>query len=171
MIPEEPTQDNIQQLIDKLPYGINPIERLILCNDGTVQTLLSVLFGVPVKVEILSQQQIGDIGILRWIKLVAVYTTKSALSPAPEEEIVACLAESVIPLKNNPEGFLTAIREQKMGIGQILKATGLKQERQVFGLYADENVIARNYRISGDVEMIITETFPREAIKKAAGKI
>ena len=181
-ISEQPTENNIQQLIDKLPTGINPLERVILCHDGTVQSLLSVLFGVPVKVEVLSQQTVDDIGILRWTKLVAVYPARSAKLPdihidpsgsdivIPSHEVTACLAESVIPFKNNPEGFLTAIREQSMGIGQILKATGLKQERHVFGLYADENVIARNYHISGDVEMIITETFPREAIKKA-GKI
>lgn len=164
-ISEEPTETNIQQLIDKLPKDINPLERVILCHDGTVQTLLSVLFGVPVKVEVLSQQTLPDIGILRWTKLVAVYPLTDMIFPG--YEITACLAESVIPFKNNPEGFLTAIREQNLGIGQILKATGLKQERHVFGLYADENVIARNYRISGDVEMIITETFPRDAIKKA----
>lgn len=182
-ISEQPTEENIQQLIDKLPKDINPLERVILCHDGTVQTLLSVLFGVPVRVEVLSQQTLDGIGILRWTKLVAVYPDRELrmndIHGAPSEppvtvgipsiEITACLAESVIPFKNNPEGFLTAIREQVMGIGQILKATGLKQERQVFGLYADENVIARNYRISGDVEMIITETFPREAIRKAGG--
>jgi len=167
-ISEQPTEKNIQQLIDKLPKDINPLERVILCHDGTVQTLLSVLFGVPVKVEVLSQQELPDIGILRWTKLVAVYPLTDMIFPG--NEVTACLAESIIPFKNNPEGFLTAIREQSMGIGQILKATGLKQERHVFGLYADENVIARNYHISGDVEMIITETFPREAIKKA-GKI
>ncbi len=179
-ISEEPTQDNIQQLIDKLPAGINPLERIILCHDGTVQTLLSVLFGVPVKVEILSQQFFPGMAIiLRWTKLVVVYPPSSAKLPdihgAPSEtditfpgyEVTACLAESIIPIEGNPEGFLTAIKEKNMGIGQILKATGLKHERQVFGLYADENVIARNYRILGDVDIIITETFPREAIKKA----
>lgn len=166
-ISEQPTETNIQQLIDKLPKEINPLERVILCHDGTVQTLLSVLFGVPVRVEVLSQQTLDGIGILRWTKLVAVYCGDPSI---PGQEVTACLAESVIPFKNNPEGFLTAIREQNMGIGQILKATGLKQERHVFGLYADENVIARNYHISGDVEIIITETFPREAINKAGIK-
>jgi len=181
-ISEQPTEKNIQQLIDILPAHINPLERVILCHDGTVQTLLSVLFGVPVKVEVLSQQELPDIGILRWTKLVAVYPPTSAKLPdlhgSPSEtdmifpwnDVTACLAESIIPFKNNPEGFLTAIREQSMGIGQIIKSTGLKQQRHVFGLYADENVIARNYRISGDVELIITETFPRDAINKA-GKI
>ncbi len=178
-ISEQPTEINIQQLIDKLPTGINPLERIILCHDGTVQTLLSILFGVPVKVEVLSQQTVGDIGILRWTKLVAVYPAKSAKLPDvhidpsgsdmvhPPREVTACLAESIIPFRNNPEGFMTAITEQKMGIGQILKATALNQERHVFGLYADENVIARNYCISGDVNIIITETFPRGALRKA----
>jgi chorismate-pyruvate lyase len=167
-ISEQPTEKNIQQLIDKLPKEINPLERVILCHDGTVQTLLSVLFGVQVKVEVLSQQELPDIGILRWTKLVAVYPLTDMIFPGTE--VTACLAESIIPYKNNPERFLNAIRERSMGIGQIIKSTGLKQERHVFGLYSDENVIARNYRITGDVELIITETFPRDAINKA-GKI
>lgn len=155
---EKTTDLNIQQLIDKLPAGITSVERVILCSDGTVQTLLSVLFGVYVKVEVLSQKELPGIGILRWTKLVAQFDK--------DNEIVACLAESIIPFKN-PDVFITDLNEQKMGIGQILKSRGFKQERQVFGIYADDNVIARNYRIFGDVEIIITETFPREAIKKA----
>ena len=164
MISEQPTEENIQQLIDEIPTRptINALERIILCHDGTVQTLLSVLFGVPAKVVVLSQQTLPDIGILRWTKLVVQYQ-------ASDQEIVACLAESFIPFKNNPEGFITAIQEKKMGVGQILKATGLKQERHVFGLYVDENVIARNYCIKGDVDIIITETFPREAIRRGGG--
>jgi len=156
---EQITETYIKDLIDKLPVGITSVERIILCQDGTVQTLLSVLFGMPVKVEVLSQKELPGIGILRWTKLVAQFEPSG-------QEIVVCLAESIIPFKN-PEAFITAINEQKMGIGQILKATGLNQGRHVFGIYADENVIARNYRIFGDVEIIITETFPREAIKKA----
>lgn len=159
-IEEQPTENKIKELIDKLPSGINPIERIILCHDGTVQKLLSVLFGVQVKVEILSQYEIKDLGIIRWIKLVAVCPEK--------DHIVTCLAESLIPFKNNTPEFIAAIQEKRLGIGQILKLASLKQDRHVFGLYADDNVIARNYRISGDVEIIITETFPREAIKKAS---
>ncbi len=158
-VAEQPTKDNIQQLINKLPIGLSSIERVILCHDGTVQTLLSVLFGVPVEVVVLSQQTLPDIGILRWIKLVTAPSGSN-------KEIIACLAESLIPFKNNPEGFITGIKECNMGIGQLLKSLGLKQERQVFGLYVDDNVIARNYRISGDVDIIITETFPRKAIEQ-----
>lgn len=164
-IPEEPTQDNIQQLLDSLPPNLTPVERVLLCQDGTNQTLLSILFQTPVKVHVLSQIELIPYQvIIRWIKLVAEYSD--------ENKVTVCLAETVIPMKANSPGFLTAIKEQNMGIGQILKATCTDYERRIFGLYADENIVARNYQITGEgVDVMITETFSREALKKAEDMI
>lgn len=162
-IHEEPTQDNIKELLNSLPPNLTPVERVLLCQDGTNQTLLSILFQVPVKVHVLSQIELIPYQvIIRWIKLVAEYSD--------ENKVTVCLAESVIPIKANCEGFLTAIKEQHKGIGQILSATCTSYERRIFGLYADENIVARNYRITGEgVDVVITETFSREALKKADG--
>ena len=185
MIPEEPTQDNIQQLLNSLPPNLTPVERVLLCQDGTNQTLLSILFRTPVKVQVLSQHELIPYQvIIRWIKLVAVYPERSVKLPdqhgAPSEtdmvfppyEVTVCLAESVIPMKANSLGFLTAIKEEQKGIGQILSATCTNYERRIFGLYADENIVARNYQIIGEgVDVVITETFPREALKKAGGTV
>ena len=165
MIPEEPTQDNIQQLLNSLPPNLTPVERVLLCQDGTSQTLLSILFKVPVKVQVLSQHELIPYQvIIRWIKLVAEYSE--------DNRVTVCLAESVIPVKGNNPGFLTAIKEQQKGIGQILSSTCTYYERHIFGLYTDENIVARNYQITGeDVEVVITETFSREALKKAEGMV
>jgi chorismate-pyruvate lyase len=164
-IPEESTQDNIQQLLNSLPPNLTPVERVLLCHDGTNQTLLSILFDTPVKVQVLSQLELIPYQvIIRWIKLVAEYSD--------ENKVTVCLAESVIPMKANSPGFLNAIKEQNMGIGQILSATGINYERRIFGLYADENIVARNYQITGEgVDLVITETFSRKALKKAGGMV
>ena len=164
-IPEEPTQDNIQQLLNSLPPNLTPVERVLLCHDGTSQTLLSILFQVPVKVKVLSQHELIPYQvIIRWIKLVAEYSE--------ENKVTVCLAESVIPMKANYAGFLTAIKEQQKGIGQILSATCTSYERRIFGLYADENILSRYYQIIGEgVDIVITETFSREALNKAEGMV
>lgn len=153
MIAEEPTEENIKQLIDSIPPDITALERLLLCNYGTVQTLLSVMHKTPVKVQVLSQMDLGDV-IIRWARLMT-------------NEITVCLAESIIPKNSNPPGFLTAVEERKFGIGQIIKTCGLRTERVIIGLYRDENIIARNYKICGDVSVLITETFSRVAIWQA----
>lgn len=162
-IPEEVSQDGIQHLLDKLPLNLTPIERVLLCNDGTNQTLLSVLFQMPIKVEVLSQPDFAPYKvIIRWTKLVAEYSD--------DNKATVCLAESVIPLESNSEWLITAIGQKQLGIGQILKEMNKSYERRIIGLYADENVVARNYRIIGEgIDFVITETFPRQALKKAEG--
>lgn len=160
-IHEEPTQDHIMVLLNSLPPNLTPVERVLLCHDGTSQTLLSILFQIPVKVQVLSQQELIPYQvIIRWIKLVAEYSE--------DNRVTVCLAESIIPMKANNQSFLTAIKEQNMGIGQILSSTHTTYERRIFGIYADENIVARNYQIVGEgVDVVITETFSREALKKA----
>jgi len=159
---EEPTEENLKQLIDAIPGGLSPVERVLLCNYGTNQTLLSVLFEIPIRVTILSQHSFGDT-IIRWAQLVAEYS--------PNNVVTVCLAESVIPKQKNPRGLLAALGEGKMGIGQILQACQLKTRREILGFFADDNIIARTYTLTGDVEILITEIFPREAIRKAEGMV
>lgn len=159
---EEPTEENLKQLIDAIPGGLSPVERVLLCNYGTNQTLLSVLFEIPIRVTILSQQSFGDT-IIRWAQLVAEYS--------PNNVVTVCLAESVIPKQKNPRGLLAALGEGKMGIGQVIQACQLKARREILGFFADDNIIARTYTLTGDVEILITEIFPREAIRKAEGMV
>lgn len=162
-IVEEPTEENLKQLINSIPSKLSPVERVLLCNYGTNQTLLSVLFEIPIKVKILSQHSFGGDTIIRWAQLAAEYS--------PDNVVTVCLAESVIPRQKNPPGFMTAIREQKMGIGQVIQACQLKSERSILGFFANDNIIARNYTLTGDIEVLITEIFPRDAIRKAEGMV
>lgn len=165
---EEISTESIKNMLKKIPDNLSPVERLILANESTVQTLLSVLFKVPVEVEILDQidTQSNPSVIIRWSKLVASYS--------PECKITVCLAQSVIT-SDNP-GFMNGIREKMMGIGQLIAAKELVTRRRIRGFYTDENVFSRIYEIE-DVSMtesgshiscLITEVFPKEAFNKAS---
>ena len=165
---EEINTESIKNMLKKIPDELSPVERLILANESTVQTLLSVLFKVPVEVEILKQMdtQSNPSVVLRWSKLIANYS--------PDCKITVCLAQSVIT-SDNP-GFMNGIREKKMGIGQLIAAKELMTRRRILGFYSDENVFSRIYQIEdvrmtesgGHINCLITEVFPKEAFSKAS---
>lgn len=151
-INEEVTEANIKQLIEGMPEGLSPLERVILCNEGTVQTLLSVIFHEPISVQVISQLEFASV-IVRWTKIL-------------NGSLTVCLAESVINKECTSSEFLSEIREKKLGLGQIIKAHKLNTERLLIGFYADDLIFARNYKIIGDSDIILTEVFPREAYRK-----
>ncbi|MDO9556064.1 MAG: hypothetical protein Q7J82_00565 [Coriobacteriia bacterium] len=166
---EEVTTLNIQSLIDKIPvnsderYRLSPLEKVILCNDGTVQTLLSVLFGVPIKVEVLHQEDLG-LYILRQSQLIAEY--------APDNIIQVCWAESMISKSGNPEGFITGIMERGMGIGQLITALGINTRRELKAMSCGRELFTRSYKIYNvgekqpNIDIMITEIFSRGVYKK-----
>ena len=161
-VSEEATETYIEQLLAAIPPMTAPVERLILCSDGTVQTNLSILFRVPVTVEVLSQEQIlqAEEAIIRKVRLVAQYS--------PQQQITACIANSIIPLNANSREFIDAINEKKLGIGQILKAMGYRYERHVSGIYANEYEISRDYTIIGEnLYLTINEVFSRNMLTRA----
>ena len=159
-------KDNIKKLIEKIPQDSTPLEKIILANEGTVQTLMSVVFGVPIKIEVLSQIE-TETYIVRWVRLVADYGDNLT--------ITVCLAESIIDKNDIFEGFLTGIREKSMGIGQLLSACGIRTQRELLGFYSDKNTFSRNYSISTygyDIragrgfKIIITEVFQKSAFER-----
>ena len=154
------TNDNVanEALLESLPEGLTAVERIIMANEGTVQTLLSLLCGVPVTVTVISQLAQANI-IIRWSKLVIC-------GEHPAERTV-CLAESIIS-ESNPEGFLSMINEKQMGIGQIIKRIGLQTSRVIHGYHIDASTIARTYSIRGDCQAVITEVFDRRTIMRVA---
>lgn len=166
---EEINEESITEMLKQIPDNLSPVERLIICNEGTVQTLLSVLFKVPVKVVVLSQRELCQIElnkvIIRWSKLVACYE---------ETEITVCLAESVIT--SNNQGFITGIREKTLGIGQLISSKALVTRRRLLGFNSDQFSFARNYIIEdigmtppgSHVNCLITEVFMKEAFTKAS---
>ena len=160
---EEVDKGNITKLLESLPHGLNATERMIMVNEGTVQTFLSVLCNIPVKVEVISQYEMADV-IIRWSKLV--------IEDRGGIQTVVCLAESVIPtsdigISNCPD-FITMINDREKGIGQIIKEVGFKTTRHIKGFHSDSNTFARTYTIGGEINMVITEVFNRETIAKVS---
>ena len=150
-VSKEATGTSITQLLEAL----SPVERLILCSHGMVQTNLSTLFRVPVRVEVISQERSSD-EIYRQVRLVAQY---------PNKQVTACTARSVIPIQSNNKEFINAINKKKLGIGEILKAMGQQYERHISGIYANEHEISRDYAITGDnLYLTITEVFARNVL-------
>lgn len=163
-------EKKLEELLGKLDkYGLSTIERLILANDGTVQSLLSVVFRTPIAVEVISQMELFG-NIYRWVKLVARYNKT--------EDKTVCMAMSVIPVEENSKEFIAGLKEQKVGIGQLLSALNFVTKRELLGFYSDELTFARVYRITGNrikdikvhecqqseekCDLLITEVFPKK---------
>ena len=143
---------NIETLLEKLDEypQLTPLQRILLTSTSTVQTMLSVLFKSVVVAKLISQKSFGNVDI-RWVRLVEKETDK-----------VFCLAESVLPHETNSEEFLDELRKGgEGGIGMVISKLGIKTERKILGLYADENIFSRTYSLSGEgVDCTITEIFP-----------
>jgi len=133
-------------------YDLSTMERVILASTGTVQDLLSVIFGMPVRVEVISQLNYDTV-LVRWAKLVID-------NPDP---MTVALAESVIPYeKNNPE-FIGMMGDRDIGIGYAIDNLGIQTERHLLGIHVDGDTFARTYQIRGDgIDILITESFSTE---------
>lgn len=143
---------NIEELLRRLGEypQLTPLQRMILASTTTVQSLLSTLFLEPIIAKLISEKSFGNVDI-RWIRLVKKDTDEAV-----------CLAESVLPYESNSEEFLDELRKgQEGGIGMIVTRMGIKTERKILGLYADENIFSRTYSLSGEgVDCTLTEIFP-----------
>lgn len=159
---EEINEESISNMLSVIPKNLSPIERIIISNEGTVQTLLSVLFEVPVQVVVLNQTTVPALygkQIVRWSKLVAKYS--------PSDEITICLAESIV--STDDEGFINGMNEKKMGIGQLIAAKDIPTRRRILGFHSDDCIFARNYviedvgmtEIGNHLSCLISEVFPK----------
>lgn len=128
---------------------LTPLQRAIVTTDGTVQTMLSVVFKSEVIAKVIGQRTVGDV-IVRWTQLIVKDTGQ-----------VVCLAESVFSRKGNSSQFIDDIDSRELGIGQILQKYGIITKRIILGVFCDDNNFTRTYRIKGSVtDIIITEVFP-----------
>ena len=138
MTSEEVNMDGMRNMLEMIPPDINGLERAVVCNDGTVQMMLSAIFCAPVKVVITKQVERAS-DIMRDVELVAI-------QPGGHEYIV-CKAWSTIQKKGLSPGFLTGIQEQNMGIGQLISALGINTNRRIMYIGADKTHFVRHYEI------------------------
>ena len=154
---EKFTDSDFEKILDSLDSGITPVEKRILLNESMTQAEVSSILKVPVKVEVIAQHELSNV----IVRQVRIYTEK-----AHGRRATVYFAESVIPISMNSDRFIAIIREKSVGIGQAVKAMNIAQKRHIIDLYADENVISRNYSIEGDkLFILITEVFPRNVFK------
>jgi len=131
---------------------LTPLQRAIVTTDGTVQTMLSVVFKSEVIAKVIGQLTVGDV-IVRWTRLIVKDTGR-----------VVCLAESVFSRKDNLSQFIDEIDSRELGIGQILRKHNIMTKRIIIGVFCDDNWFTRTYRIKGSVtDIYITEVFPTRA--------
>jgi len=131
---------------------LSTVERIILASTSTVQDLLSVIFGTPVRVEVISQLNYDTV-LVRWAKLIA---------DDPDPQTVA-LAESVIPYKTNNPEFISMMEDRDIGIGYAINRLGITTERHILGVTINDDTFARTYQIRGDmIDVLITESFNSE---------
>ena len=152
---------------------LTPLQRAILSSTSTVQTMLSAIFEKPVIANLISQMALDGVDI-RWVQLSydEVEREVTVYSPAPGElgtamkpisvSRVVCMAESVLPRATNSQEFLQELRAGRPGgIGVAISKLKISTERVILGIFCDENVFTRTYRLKGDgVDIIITEVFP-----------
>ena len=129
--------------------GFDRGERIILGNFGTVQTLLSLIFGQPVMVKLVEQKEEEGV-IVRQAQLMA-------------EDKVLCYTVSHIPKFRNRADVIHDICRGQMGLGQVLAYHQLSSWRSLIRVGGDHKLFWRTYNISGpEVYIQIEEIFVRE---------
>lgn len=120
------------------PYGLNPIERVLVGHTGTVQLFLSLLFGEPVDVVLVNQEELEGV-IQRVVRL-----------RLRDREVEACRAFSLIDTQRNAPAVLQDIRDGKLGLGQIAVKFRVPIQRTVTDIRANYWTIVREYTMETD---------------------
>ncbi|KKM94729.1 hypothetical protein LCGC14_1195410 [marine sediment metagenome] len=145
---------DFQGLLDQFSAeGFERGEQVILGHFGTVQTLLSLIFGEPVKVHLVGQK-VQDNEILRSVHLVTC------------SEIV-CYATTHIPWEKNRPDVRSDISAGALGLGQIVVTHQIPNKRNLVDVGRNGNAFWRTYTIEGpQLFLQIREHFPREPFEK-----
>jgi len=149
-----------------------PFLRALLVTDGTVTKILEAYFWEPVAVDTVTQAlQRAELD-LPWVGVAAgqqVLVRKASLRGADSGRIYA-LADSVIRIERIPPTFRQRLVDGEIGIGVLIRDSGLESYREVMEVGADAESarpsvgdrVFRTYRIiiDGAPVIMITETFP-----------
>ena len=144
---------DFQGLLDHFnSHGFQKGEQVILGHFGTVQTILSLIFGCPVNVRDVEMKEEDGV-IIRTIKLAA-------------GETIIGHATSRIPEAFNREDVLHDVTTGKLGLGQIIVKHQISNRRILGEVGRDENGFWRNYIIEGpELYIDIHEYFYRKPVE------
>jgi chorismate-pyruvate lyase len=155
---------------DPMPLkALPPFLRALLVTDGTVTKILEAYFWEPVSVDTLEQRfesaeeavpaiqiEPGDRCLIREARLRGMDTGRSFAD-----------ASSLIRTELIPSGFRQRLIDREIGIGVLIRDSGLESYREVLdvGLQSDADgrcAVCRTYRIIIERRpvILITECFP-----------
>jgi len=146
---------DFQGLLDQFnTQGFERGEQVVLGHFGTVQTLLSLIFGEPVRVRLVDQQY-RDGDILRTVHLVCGAGA-------------VCHATTRIPLAKNRPDILRDIASGRLGLGQIVAVHQVPSRRDLADVGRSHHAFWRSYTIEGpELRLEIYECFPRQPFEEA----
>ena len=158
---------------DGLPLaGLPPFLRALLATDGTVTKILEAYFWEPVAVDTLAQDLMTAERDIPWVEVAAgdqVLIRQAQLRGTDSGKVYAT-AFSVIRTERIPPAFRQRLIDREIGIGVLIRDSGLESYREVMEVGASEadtqatgeDRVFRTYRIiiDGVPVILITETFP-----------
>ncbi|HSE83714.1 MAG TPA: hypothetical protein VLB01_04115 [Thermodesulfobacteriota bacterium] len=126
----------------------NRLQRILLVTTGTLQGTLCAYFGVPISVQVVSQEECNSVHFFRKTNLIC-------------KETVVCRATSDIVVFD--PNIRDLIREQKYGLGQILRMAGVRPSFRFKETGQDDSTFWRSYELQAPgVLYQIKEEFPKE---------
>ena len=151
-----------------------------MVTDGTVTKSLEAWFWEPVKVEVLMnalEQSDSTVDGLEVVNGDRLLQREVVLKGEHSQKIFAC-ARSTVSLKHLPYEIGNSLEKGEIGIGELLRQSGVETYRDIFNINffkepnADDlllkkfqnEVLSRSYRIrvNGHPAIIVTEFFPIE---------
>lgn len=134
------------QALERRGAVLSTAQKTLLAETGTVEQVLSILTGLPVRVSVTEQSE--EKGVIR---------RKVVLTSDSGEPLIR--ARSKIYCKNLPPAVVEKIRRKKTGIGTIIFATRLETFRKITKMGVRGGIPHRTYRIfhRGKVAFEISE--------------
>ena len=151
--------------ITRLP----PFLRALLVTDGTVTKMLEAYFWEPLEVRTLEQEFVQATQAIAWISLQPGdrLLRRHARLIGRDSGRVYANALSAIRAERVPEAFRQRLIDREIGIGVLIRDSGLESYREVLDMGLEETetgekTVFRTYRIIIERApvILITESFP-----------
>ncbi len=146
-----------------------PFLRALLVTDGTVTKILEAYFWEPVAVDTLEQHFEAALEPVPWIQVECgdPCLVRDARLRGTDTGRSFAEAFSLIRIELIPAGFRQRLIDREIGIGVLIRDSGLESYREVLDVGLDrtaegEAAVFRTYRIfiDGQPVILITEYFP-----------
>ena len=155
---------------DSLPLSLlPPFLRALLVTDGTVTKILEAYFWEPVAVDTLEQRFEVATEAVPWIQIMPGdrCLIRDARLRGADSGLGFAEAFSLIRIELIPPGFRQRLIDREIGIGVLIRDSGLESYREVLDVGLDRTAdgaaaVFRTYRIFIDQRpvILITEYFP-----------